>query len=123
MKGPGDQGILVDEAVVEVAEAEESSKLAQGRWWWPIEDGPHLVEQHLDKTRGDVITEEGGVISEELTLLGLGIEVVVSEAAEDLLGILYVLLPGRGVYKDVVQVDEDTTVHKVSQRGVDEILE
>src|SRR6516165_8189134 len=118
-----DVGVALDEAAVEVGEAEENLEVVHRGRLWPIENGRDFLGIHLDAGGRDDVAEILDLVLMERALLWFGEEAVGAEAFQHEAYVALVFLAGPAEDEDVIEIDDSKVVQEVAQDVVHEVLE
>jgi hypothetical protein len=117
-------GVVLDEATVEVAEAEEGLEFFNCLWLGPFGDTGDFGGIHCNRSFRNDDTEvfNGGLV--EGAFLGFEEEVVFLEAGENIMGKSVEELQGGVEEKNIIEVDDEVSfIDKVGKDGVHKGLE
>ena len=118
-----DVGVVVDEATIEVSEAQERLNVLHVARFRPVLNDFDLSRRHRQTTRGKDIPKVFDGLAMELALLRLGIEAMLAKTSQHLTNMHPVVLLAIGVHQDIIEIHNDVDVNHVCEDVVHEALE
>jgi hypothetical protein len=103
-EGPCNMGESQHEPSVEIGESQESMKLSQCGQGWPVIDDLNLRWINMYPMLIKNVAQVLDPIHAKRTFFQVGIELVLSKSAQNLLNMLHVLLPHSYEDEDVIQI-------------------
>jgi hypothetical protein len=122
-QGDDDPGVALDKTPIEVGKTKEGLDIMDRLRFGPTSDSLDLVGCHGNAIGRDDITKklDGGFV--ELAFLGLGVKSISSKTLQDLTHMAFMLSGIAREDQDVVEVDEDIDIEKVSEEVIHPLLE
>ena len=117
-----DIGEVKNESPVKICESKEGLNVLEFAWFGLFLGGLDLVISQRKTSQREHVAKVLHGVGVEIALISAGIQVVFSEASEDLTDTSAVLFHVVQVDKDIIQIDKDAYIEHVGEDVIHEAL-